>query len=640
MRAALHRSLAGTLALLVLVACSSESPPPASSTGQVPSTDPGDGDRPTPDGPTVDPATPAAADAGDPSASSVPSQVWSPALQLPAKASVNSVLRLAAAAEKEARWFDGENSALALYWQALQLDGENEKAIAGRDRVLAEIRSAFDAALASRDWDGAGRHAAALAALESDPQSQRIWWDRIRRKQHVVSLLDEAQTLRDGGRWIEPEGDSAADRYREALVIDDGDAEAMQGLREIEAHLLDQAMRAATDGEFRRADRLLADAASVLPGSQTVQDASAQLMIERTRRTEQMLVEAQAALGELDFATVEALLDKIDAASAQVAGVDDLRARLDNARIYGALNPGQRFFDGLSAGGTGPEMRVLPIGRYQMGSPESEPQRKKNESPRHRVELNQPIAMSITEITVAEFNAFATQAQYVTDAERAGRSTIYDERNGRMVERRRVNWRHDHAGERAAPELPVVHVSWRDAKAYAAWLQAQTGKPYRLPTESEFEYAVRAGSESRYPWGEGGPGRRQGNLTGENDRSASKREWVNAFTGYGDGYWGPAPAGSFKENAFGLQDTEGNVSEWVEDCWHDSYKRAPDDGSAWINPGCSKRVARGASWASAPDQARSAFRLGLEPDTTNPRLGFRVARALDRPTPTVAADAR
>ena len=192
-------------------------------------------------------------------------------------------------------------------------------------------------------------------------------------------------------------------------------------------------------------------------------------------------------------------------------------------------------------------------------------------------------------------------------------------------------------GVRSGPSSPIFD---RDAKAYAAWLQAQTGKPYRLPTESEFEYAIRAGSESRYPWGEGGPGRRQGNLTGENDRSASKREWVNAFTGYGDGYWGPAPAGSFKENAFGLQDTEGNVSEWVEDCWHDSYKRAPDDGSAWINPGCSKRVARGASWASAPDQARSAFRLGLEPDTTNPRLGFRVARALDRPTPTGAADAR
>src|SRR5690606_36540396 len=109
---------------------------------------------------------------------------------------------------------------------------------------------------------------------------------------------------------------------RAALAIEADDVDALQGLGVVEAHLLARAMDAATEGEFRRADRLLADAASVQPGSQAVQDASAQLMIERTRRTEQMLIEAQAALGELDFARVEALLEKIDAASAQVAGVD------------------------------------------------------------------------------------------------------------------------------------------------------------------------------------------------------------------------------------------------------------------------------------------------------------------------------
>ncbi len=72
----------------------------------------------------------------------------------------------------------------------------------------------------------------------------------------------------------------------------------------------------------------------------------------------------------------------------------------------------------------------------------------------------------------------------------------------------------------------------------------------------------------------------------------------------------------------------GNVSEWVEDCWHDTYQRAPTDGSAWVNPGCELRVLRGASWASAPDQVRSAFRLSAPADATNPRLGFRVAREL------------
>jgi formylglycine-generating enzyme required for sulfatase activity len=119
-----------------------------------------------------------------------------------------------------------------------------------------------------------------------------------------------------------------------------------------------------------------------------------------------------------------------------------------------------------------------------------------------------------------------------------------------------------------------------------------------------------------------------GNLTGERDRSASGRNWVNAFDNYGDGFWGNAPVGSFETNRFGLHDMGGNVSEWVEDCWHENYQRAPSDGSAWVNEGCNRRVIRGASWASAPDQARSAFRLTAGEGTTNARLGFRVARDL------------
>jgi formylglycine-generating enzyme required for sulfatase activity len=118
------------------------------------------------------------------------------------------------------------------------------------------------------------------------------------------------------------------------------------------------------------------------------------------------------------------------------------------------------------------------------------------------------------------------------------------------------------------------------------------------------------------------------NLTGARDRSPSHRSWANAFAGYGDGFWGPAPVASFLSNAFGVSDINGNVSEWVADCWHDSYSRAPNDGSAWVNPGCKERVVRGASWASSPAQARSAFRAGMDANTTSARIGFRVARDL------------
>jgi formylglycine-generating enzyme required for sulfatase activity len=118
------------------------------------------------------------------------------------------------------------------------------------------------------------------------------------------------------------------------------------------------------------------------------------------------------------------------------------------------------------------------------------------------------------------------------------------------------------------------------------------------------------------------------NLTGDGDRSATRREWGDAFRRYRDGFWGAAPVRSFDPNAFGVHDIDGNVSEWVEDCWHDNYLRAPKDGSAWVNPGCERRNIRGGSWASAPDQVRSAFRVNASPDASNARVGFRVVRKL------------
>jgi formylglycine-generating enzyme required for sulfatase activity len=151
---------------------------------------------------------------------------------------------------------------------------------------------------------------------------------------------------------------------------------------------------------------------------------------------------------------------------------------------------------------------------------------------------------------------------------------------------------------------------------------------YRLPSEAEFEYVLRAGGESRFPWGDDRPPRVLENVTGDGDRSATKRSWNNSFASYSDGYWGAAPVRSFEANAFGVHDINGNVSEWVADCWHDGYSRAPNDASAWINRGCTERVIRGGSWASAPDQVRSAFRIGAEPETTSARVGFRVVREL------------
>ena len=321
-------------------------------------------------------------------------------------------------------------------------------------------------------------------------------------------------------------------------------------------------------------------------------------------------------------------LAEAEQVSLQAQGLDGLRERIELARHYGHFRPGQVFREPLASGGEAPEMVVLAYGSFRMGSPEDESGRLENEGPRHEVAFDRGFAIARNETTVAEFRAFVEASGHRSVATRRGRSTVYDEKGGVMGEHGRVDWRRDYAGSPAPPELPVVHVAFEDAEAYAAWLSAQTGQRYRLPSEAEFEYALRAGRQEAWPWGDGLPTRVVGNLTGDGDESRLKRKWANAIPDYADGHWGPAPVRSYPAEAFGTFDLVGNVSEWVLDCWHDSYRRAPRDGSAWVNPGCSDRVIRGASWASSLDRARSAYRQSTPADTTNARVGFRVVREL------------
>ena len=157
-------------------------------------------------------------------------------------------------------------------------------------------------------------------------------------------------------------------------------------------------------------------------------------------------------------------------------------------------------------------------------------------------------------------------------------------------------------------DRPVIGITWHDAQAYVSWLRRATGGAYRLPTEAEWEFAARAGAETRTIWGNS-VRRDQANWDGDRTR----------------------PVGSFAPNGFGLNDMFGNVGEWVEDCWHDSFRGAPSDGSAWVDSECSSRVWRGGSWASREARnLRAANRWGRGPDRSYVYVGFRIARTLDR----------
>lgn len=157
---------------------------------------------------------------------------------------------------------------------------------------------------------------------------------------------------------------------------------------------------------------------------------------------------------------------------------------------------------------------------------------------------------------------------------------------------------------------PVLNVSWADANGYARWLSEQTGKRYRLPSESEWEYAARAGTVTAYWWGDG-VGEARANCNGCGSQWGGRQ---------------PAPVGSFGANPWGLNDTSGNLWEWVADCWHDGYSGAPSDGSAWDSEKCASRVVRGGSWDVPPINVRSASRAPMSADFRGNEIGFRLVR--------------
>ena len=226
-----------------------------------------------------------------------------------------------------------------------------------------------------------------------------------------------------------------------------------------------------------------------------------------------------------------------------------------------ALKPGQAFRECAK---DCPEMVVVPAGEFMMGSPPTEKRAMPDEVPQHRVTIARPFAVSKYDVTFNDWDACVS----VGGCPREGRAGD-------------VDWGRD--------TRPVIYVSWDDAQQYVAWLSQMTGKPYRLLSDAEFEYAARAGTQTAYPWGDD---------IGENN--ANCVDCGSQWTGSA-GTWQTAPVGSFAANRFGLHDMVGNVWKWVQDCYHPNYNGAPTDGSTWTGGDCTARVIRGGSWGDGPE---------------------------------------
>lgn len=518
--------------------------------------------------------------------------------------------------------------ALEHYLAVLAVDAENEDALAGVTAIADELLRRGEAARVQGRLHAALRLQRVIERASPRHPELAAYRERVAAARRALDLVREGERRASAGRILRPEGEGAVAAYREALKAVPGFVPARDGLARVLSARLNDALAAAHEGDYVRAETLLAEAARIDAQSPALQDMAARVVELRRQRSALLVAQGHAAVDVLDLELATRRLREAERVSMQGLGLDELAQRIELARHYGRFRPGQELRDPLAGGGDGPEMIVLAHGTFTMGSPDDEADRQDAEGPARPVTFARGFAIARTETTVGDYARFVRATGYRGVATRAGRSTIYDERAGTMAEREGVDWRHAYDGTVAAPAMPVLHVAFEDAEAYAAWLSAQTGERYRLPSEAEFEYALRGGRDEAHPWGVGVPPRVVGNLTGDGDRSPSGRAWANAIPRYDDGHWGPAPVRSYPAEAFGTFDLVGNASEWVLDCWHDGYLRAPADGSAWVNPGCAERVSRGASWASTLDRARSAWRQATPVATTNARTGFRVVREL------------
>jgi len=250
--------------------------------------------------------------------------------------------------------------------------------------------------------------------------------------------------------------------------------------------------------------------------------------------------------------------------------------------------PGDTFRDCAQC----PEMVVIPSGTFTMGSPESEAGRGRDEGPQRTVRVSYQFAVGKTEVTWAEWEACVADGGCTNSGP--------DSRGGDE------GW--------GKGSRPVINVSWNDAQSYAAWLSGKTGERYRLLSEAEWEYVARAGTETRFSWGDGDPICSRGAPNGANFSSCESDR--------------TEPVGFSAPNAFGLHDMHGNVLEWTEDCYVDGYSGAPTDGSSRIVSDCWLRILRGGWWNKDPRYLRSASRVGIRPSQRFDRIGFRLARTL------------
>ena len=421
-----------------------------------------------------------------------------------------------------------------------------------------------------REREAARQQQAAVAAQQAREAARKLEEEQAQRRQaeaHAAAL--EKQRLDKVRREQE------AQRQREA--------EEARKLRK-------EALR----GQLRA--RREADAASALAAHQELQRKAVQAKAEAAYRAEQERARKEQALRAVAPVAAAAPETPPPASAAAPEEQGDAPVPGPDGLLRDA------FVDGT---GQGPELVLIPSGRFQMGSHEEEHKAAmragaqkswlERETPQHWVGIAQPFALARHPVSVGEWRAFVRATGWSGGLE--------------------TNW--EKPGFVQTDLHPVVGVSWNDAQLYLAWLSEKTGQRYRLPSEAEWEYACRAGTRTAFNTGDT-ISTEQANYDGLYIYNGGER---------GQYRGGTTAQGTFAPNAWGLYDMHGNVWEWVQDIVHDNYDGAPTDGSAWVEGAdTSRHILRGGSWLYHPRYLRSALRNGYSAVLSNDIVGFRVAR--------------
>jgi sulfatase modifying factor 1 len=273
----------------------------------------------------------------------------------------------------------------------------------------------------------------------------------------------------------------------------------------------------------------------------------------------------------------------------------------------------------------GMKLKLIKPGTFLMGSPKEEQGRQDNEGPQHEVEITKAFYMGVYPVTRGQFAAFAKDAGYTTKAEIEGIGYGYNPFK-KAFEDGKYSWQK--LDFKQTDDHPVVEVTWNDVTAFCAWLSKKEGKKYELPTEAEWEYACRAGTQTRFWCGD-----TDASLKGNaNIADASfKEKYPNGSwaVSWDDGYAFTSPVGSFKANPWGLYDMHGNVLQWCADYYDAKYYENSDKRDPLNSSKSDARVLRGGSWNDRVRRCRAAFRYGTAPGYRFDNDGFRVALRLD-----------